>query len=79
MPGNSLIISAYGIQQPDEIWLLLLITAAVLAGFFMMFRRIVDRYGIPFRFVGGFFSFSCWDLESHSSIFRKSHLSSVPN
>lgn len=37
-------ISAYRIQQPDEIWWLLLITAAVLAGFFMMFRRIVDRY-----------------------------------
>ncbi len=37
-------ISAYRMQQPDEIWWLLLITAAVLAGFFMMFRRIVDRY-----------------------------------
>lgn len=34
MPGNSLIISAYRMQQPDEIWWLLLITAAVLAGFF---------------------------------------------
>lgn len=37
-------ISAYRMQQPDEIWWLLLITAAVLAGFFMMFHRIVDRY-----------------------------------
>ena len=37
-------ISAYRMQQPDEIWWLLLFTAAVLAGFFMMFRRIVDRY-----------------------------------
>lgn len=37
-------ISAYGMQHPDDIWWLLLITAAVLAGFFMMFRRIVDRY-----------------------------------
>lgn len=37
-------ISAYRMQQPDEIWWLLLITAAVLAVFFMMFRRIVDRY-----------------------------------
>lgn len=51
-------ISAYRMQQPDEIWWLLLFTAAVLAGFFMMFRRIVDRYGIPFRCVGGSFSFS---------------------
>lgn len=58
MPGNLLIISAYGMQQPDDIWWLLLITAAVLTGFFMMFRRIVDRYDIPFRCVGGFFSFS---------------------
>lgn len=29
MPGNSLIISAYRMQLPDEIWWLLLITAAV--------------------------------------------------
>lgn len=44
MSGNSLIISAYRMRQPDDIWWLLLITAAVLSGFFLMFRRIVDRY-----------------------------------
>ena len=37
-------ISAYRMQQPDDIWWPLLITAAVLSGFFLMFRRIVDRY-----------------------------------
>lgn len=32
-------------MQPSEnIWWLLLITAAVLVAFFLMFRRIVDRY-----------------------------------
>ena len=37
-------ISAYGKQPSENLWWLLLITASVLAAFFMMFRRIVDRY-----------------------------------
>lgn len=37
-------ISAYGMQTSDNLWWLLLITVAVLTGFFLMFRRIVDRY-----------------------------------
>ncbi len=37
-------INAYQIQPPDNLWWLLLITAVVLSGFFMMFRRIVKRY-----------------------------------
>lgn len=37
-------IEAYTIQPADNLWWLLLITAAVLAGFFLMFRRIVGRY-----------------------------------
>lgn len=37
-------IGAYGMQPSDRLWWLLLITAAVLAAFFVMFRRIVDRY-----------------------------------
>ena len=37
-------INAYRIQPSENIWCLLLITASVLAAFFMMFRRIVDRY-----------------------------------
>ena len=37
-------IFAYTMQAPDDLWWLLLITAAVLTGFFLMFRRIVDRY-----------------------------------
>ena len=37
-------INAYRIQPSENIWWLLLITASVLAAFFMMFRRIVDRY-----------------------------------
>lgn len=37
-------INAYLIQPSDDIWWLLLITAAVLTAFFLMFRRIVDRY-----------------------------------
>ena len=31
-------------MDPAKLWWLLLITAAVLAGFFFMFRKIVDRY-----------------------------------
>lgn len=47
IPG--IIISAKGImayltQSPDDLWWLLMITAAVLSCFFFMFRRIVDRY-----------------------------------
>lgn len=37
-------INAYRIQPSDDIWWLLLITAAVLTAFFLMFRKIVDRY-----------------------------------
>ena len=37
-------ISAYGIQPSENIWWLLLTTFAVLAAFFLMFRRIVNRY-----------------------------------
>ena len=37
-------IGAYGMQPSDRLWWLLLITAAVLAAFYLMFRRIVDRY-----------------------------------
>ena len=37
-------ISAYKMQSSDNLWWLLLITAAVLTAFFLMFRRIVDRY-----------------------------------
>ena len=37
-------IKAYTIQPSENLWWLLLITAFVLASFFLMFRRIVDRY-----------------------------------
>lgn len=37
-------LRAYTAMPSDELWWLLLITAGVLAGFIMMFRRIVDRY-----------------------------------
>lgn len=37
-------LRAYTAMPNDELWWLLLITAGVLAGFIMMFRRIVDRY-----------------------------------
>lgn len=37
-------ISAYVMQPSENLWWLLLITVSVLAAFFMMFRRIVDRY-----------------------------------
>lgn len=37
-------ISAYGKQPSENIWWLLLITVSVLAAFFIMFRRIVNRY-----------------------------------
>ena len=37
-------ISAYLTQPSDDLWWLLLITTGVLYGFFVMFRRIVDRY-----------------------------------
>ena len=37
-------IFAYTMQPSDDLLWLLLITAAVLTGFFLMFRRIVDRY-----------------------------------
>ena len=36
--------STYRIQPPDTLWWLLLITVSVLTAFFLMFRRIVDRY-----------------------------------
>lgn len=37
-------IRAYLAMPPEKLWWLLLITAGVLAGFFVMFTRIVDRY-----------------------------------
>ncbi len=37
-------ITAYGIQPSENLWWLMLITVAVLAAFFFMFRLIVDRY-----------------------------------
>lgn len=37
-------LRSYTAMPSDELWWLLLITAGVLAGFIMMFRRIVDRY-----------------------------------
>jgi len=37
-------ISAYRIQPSENLWWLLMITVSVMAAFFMMFRRIVDRY-----------------------------------
>ena len=37
-------IRAYLTMAPQNLWRLLLITAAVLASFYMMFSRIVDRY-----------------------------------
>ena len=37
-------LRAYSAMPNDELWWLLLITAGVLAGFIIMFRRIVDRY-----------------------------------
>ena len=37
-------VDAYLMQSPDALWWLLLITAAVMTGFFFMFRRILDRY-----------------------------------
>jgi len=37
-------IRAYLTLSPGNLWWLLLITAAVIAGFYLMFSRIVDRY-----------------------------------
>lgn len=37
-------IKAYATQPPEDLWWLILITAAVIIGFFFMFRKIVDRY-----------------------------------
>ena len=37
-------IRAYMSMETDNLWWLLLITAAVIAGFYLMFSRIVDRY-----------------------------------
>ena len=37
-------IKSYGIQPSENLWWLLLITAAVLASFYIMFRKIVVRY-----------------------------------
>ncbi len=47
-------INAYQIQPPEDIWWLALITAAVLTAFFLMFRRIVDRYCRLFPHEDGF-------------------------
>ena len=37
-------IRTYLSMAPQDLWWLLLITAAVIASFYMMFSRIVDRY-----------------------------------
>ena len=37
-------IKAYDAMPSQELWWLLVITALVLAGFFFMFRKIVDKY-----------------------------------
>ena len=37
-------INAYQIQPSENIWWLLLITAGVLSAFFLIFRRVVNRY-----------------------------------
>lgn len=37
-------IRAYLSMAPQDLWWLLLITVAVIASFYMMFSRIVDRY-----------------------------------
>ncbi len=37
-------LRAYFTMPQDKLWWLILITALVLAGFFFMFSRIVDRY-----------------------------------
>ena len=37
-------ISAYRMQPSENLWWLLLITICVLSGFFLMFRKIVNRY-----------------------------------
>ena len=39
-------IRAYATMRTADLWWLLLITAGVLAGFFFMFKRIVDRYAM---------------------------------
>lgn len=37
-------IVAYGMQPSENLWWLLMISAAVMTAFYLMFRRIVDRY-----------------------------------
>ena len=37
-------IRSYATMRAANLWWLLLITAGVLAGFYLMFKRIVDRY-----------------------------------
>ena len=37
-------VGAYAAMDGAKLWWLLLITSGVLAGFFFMFRKIVDRY-----------------------------------
>ena len=37
-------VRAYLTMQPENLWWLRLITAAVIAGFYLMFSLIVDRY-----------------------------------
>ncbi len=39
-------IKAYIAMPSQRLWWLLLVTAAVLVGFFIMFRRIVDKYAL---------------------------------
>ena len=47
IPGGIITLKglrAYFTMPQDKLWWLILITALVLAGFFFMFSRIVDRY-----------------------------------
>lgn len=39
-------VKAYLAMPPQKLWWLLLVTAFVLTGFFIMFRRIVDKYSL---------------------------------
>lgn len=51
-PGAMITIKglrAYGGVPQEALWWHLLITAAVLVGFFFMFRRVVDRYSAHIR------------------------------
>lgn len=65
VPGLSITlkgISAYNTIETSDLWWLLLVTAVVCAGFFFMFRKIVDRYSdriqtLPDNDVNAFMTF----------------------